>query len=125
MKILTYEDILEAHNDILADTKGLAGIRDDNLLRSSIEGPFQSMFGQDLYPTDIEKIARIGFNIIMNHPFIDANKRTGLHIIFTLLSLNGYNINSSANSAQLFIIELASGNKTYEDLIEWVKNIIK
>lgn len=78
MKILTYEDILEAHNDILADTKGLAGIRDDNLLRSSIEGPFQSMFGQDLYPTDIEKIARMGFNIIMNHPFIDANKRTGL-----------------------------------------------
>lgn len=124
MITLTYDDIIELHSDILADTKGLAGIRDENLLRSSIDGPFQTMFGQDLYPSVIDKICRMGYNIIMNHPFNDANKRTGLHVMFTLLILNGYTLNKNANDAHNFIIELASGNKTYEELVTWINTLI-
>ena len=124
MKTLKYEDIIDLHNDILLDTKGLPGIRDLNLLKSSIEGPFQTMFGKELYPSTIDKICRIGYNIIMNHPFNDANKRTGLHVIFTLLVLNGYTLNKNADNAQDFIIKLASGDKTYDELFTWINTII-
>lgn len=124
MKTLTYNDVIGLHSDILADTKGLAGIRDENLLRSSITGPFQTMYGQDLYPSDIDKICRTGYNIVMNHPFNDGNKRTGLHVMFTLLEMNGYTLNKNASDAHNFIIELASGNKTYEELVTWISTLI-
>ncbi len=124
MKTLTYDDIIGLHSDILADTQGLAGIRDENLLRSSITGPFQTMFGRDLYPSDIDKMCRMGYNIIMNHPFNDGNKRTGLHVMFTLLKMNGYTLNKNAKDAHNFIIELASGNKTYEELVTWINTLI-
>ena len=123
---LTYNDVTLLHDKILKQTKGLPGIRSIELLHSSIDGPFQTIFGNDLYPTDLDKIIRTGYNIIMNHPFNDGNKRTGVHIILTLLDVNDYKINiCNIDKSIEFITELASGNKTYEDLIEWVKNIIK
>ncbi|OQY74599.1 MAG: death-on-curing protein [Ignavibacteriales bacterium UTCHB2] len=38
---------------------------------------FQSVFGQDAYPTFEEKAAHLLYFIIKNHPFNDGNKRSG------------------------------------------------
>ncbi|MFY8188634.1 MAG: RhuM family protein [Flavobacterium sp.] len=52
---------------------------------------FQSVFGQDAYPTVEEKAAHILYFIIKNHPFNDGNKRCGAFSFVWLLQKAGYN----------------------------------
>ncbi|MBS6849218.1 MAG: type II toxin-antitoxin system death-on-curing family toxin [Oscillospiraceae bacterium] len=38
------------------------------------------------------KAAQLAFFIISNHPFIDGNKRIGLHVTLIFLELNGVDL---------------------------------
>ena len=67
------------------------GIRERNLLESIIPGSEQSMFGQDAYPTNRDKITFIVASIIKNHVFIDANKRTAVVVYSHLCEINDMN----------------------------------
>ena len=51
---------------------------------------FQSVFGQDAYPTVEEKAAHLLYFIIKNHPFNDGNKRSGAFSFIWLLHKAGY-----------------------------------
>jgi len=63
MKIISREQILFLHKKITESSGGTEGIRDENLLDSAIKSPFQTFGGIDLYPTIMEKAARLGFNL--------------------------------------------------------------
>ena len=75
--MIILEDILLLHSDSLKKYGGGDGVRDIGLLESAIARPFQTFDGEDLYSTIIEKAAAIGESLIINHPFVDENKRTG------------------------------------------------
>ena len=64
MKRPTKKNIIELHSDLIQDFGGIDGIRDENLLESAIETPFQTFGGQDLYSTFIEKAARLCYGLI-------------------------------------------------------------
>jgi len=65
------------------------GIRDNGLLDSAIAAPLQSYGGEYIFPTIQQKAVRLGFGLIMNHLFIDGNKRIGAHAMLTTLAMNG------------------------------------
>ena len=88
MKILKKRQILLLHSALIAESGGSDGIRDEGLLDSAVNTPFQTFSGQDLYPTVLEKAVRLGFGLIRNHPFIDGNKRIGTHAMLVFLDLN-------------------------------------
>ena len=67
---VTAEDVVAIHSRIIQ-------VYDRAGLEAAIAAPLQSFGGEDLFPTDIEKIARIGFGLASNHAFIDGNKRIG------------------------------------------------
>ena len=71
------EDVICIHNRIIEKTKGIEGIRDLHGLEAAIAAPLQTFSGQDLFPTDTEKIARLGYGLAANHAFLDGNKRIG------------------------------------------------
>ena len=71
MKKLTKEQVIKLHTFLVSETGGDDGIRDDNLLESAINTPFQTYDMADLYPTITKKAARFCFGLIKNHPFID------------------------------------------------------
>ena len=75
MIILSKEQILFMHKQLIDETGGLDGVRDEALLDSAINAPFQKFGGDDLFPTVQQKAARLCFGIIKNHAFIDGNKR--------------------------------------------------
>lgn len=52
-------------------------MRDEGLLDSALNAPFQSFGGEDLYPGILEKASRLGYGLVSNHPFVDGNKRAG------------------------------------------------
>ena len=95
----------------------------EGLLDSALEAPFQTFAGQDLYPDDMDKIVRLGYGLIGNHPFHDGNKRIGALALLTLLELNGYKVESTNKEFADIIYAVASGSegKDYEELLNWVK----
>ncbi|MGD1804909.1 type II toxin-antitoxin system death-on-curing family toxin [Dapis sp. BLCC M126] len=64
------------YQQIITQTGGANSISNISALESAVAQPEATFAGEDLYPTVIDKAAALGFLIIMNHPFIDGNKRT-------------------------------------------------
>ncbi len=76
---------------------------------------------QDLYPDIITKAAAFCFSLIMNHPFIDGNKRIGHASMETFLILNGYDLDAGVDEQEQIILSLAAGELGREDFVDWLK----
>ena len=110
------------HSSLIAATGGSDGIRDDDLLESALEAPFQTFGGVDLYPALFQKAARLGFSIVANHPFIDGNKRIGIHVMLVFLALNGIEIICTQQELIEIGLALASGTMNADDLFCWLNS---
>ena len=120
MKRISIEQILEIQNRLVAQTGGINGVRDMNLLDSSIISPFQTFGGQDLYPNLHSKAAQLGYQLINNHPFLDGNKRIGIHIMFLFLLVNGEAISATDNEKITLGLSIAQDIMKPENIIEWL-----
>ena len=89
MKILTKHQIVLLHEQLITETGGSHGLRDEGMLESALSAPLQEFQAFSPYPTIQQKAARLAYGLIMNHPFVDGNKRIGAHAMLTLLLLNG------------------------------------
>lgn len=85
MKTLT---VTEIHEKIFDATGGSIGIRDIGLLEPAVLSCYQSFDGKDLYPTIVEKAARMAYMLCKNHPFIDGNKRIAVTSMLVILRMN-------------------------------------
>lgn len=110
------EQVLKMHDAFIAKFGGLQGIRDMNLLLSAIETPKASMFGEDLYPTIYDKAAAYLYHIVQNHPFNDANKRTGFGAAYLFLKANNVSILFDDESFENLVVEVAKGKKTKKEI---------
>lgn len=121
-------DVLRAHF-LIADyfyskDTGLGGLgpRDPSLLHSAIYRQFVSFGGVDKWVTPFERAATLLYGVISDHPFHDANKRTGLLVL--LLFWRKMNRTPTIGQRELedFAVEIADGklNKypRYRDLIK-------
>ena len=122
MKILSKRQILMLHTALIAQTGGIDGVRDEGLLDSAINAPFQTFAEQDLYPTVLEKAARLGFGLISNHPFLDGNKRIGAHAMLTFMGVNQINLCCTDEELTSLILQVASGRLDYDGMLEWLKS---
>ena len=120
MIILSKEQVLLLHSQLISETGGIDGIRDIALLESAISNPFQSFAGQDVYPSIQQKAARLGFGLVKNHAFIDGNKRIGAHAMLVFLALNKIELNYTQKELSDIILEIASGEKGFDDLCKWI-----
>lgn len=125
MTVLTKEQIILLHSQLTSETGGTDGLRDEQMLESAISAPFQTFDGVELFPTVVEKIARLGFGLIANHAFIDGNKRTGAHVMFVMLALNGIRISYTQEELIDIILAVASGIIGYEGLLDFIRAHIK
>ena len=112
---------LELHKLLTDFTGGDYGVRDATLLDSALNTAFQTFESKELYPTIEEKGARLGFNLVQNHAFVDGNKRIGLLVMLTFLEINGIYLKFTDDELVKIGLSLASGQITYEDLVNWIK----
>ena len=110
------------HRILIDKFGGSHGIRDNAALESAIARPFQTFDGNDLYPSVFEKAASLIESILVNHPFIDGNKRTGYTVLRLYLIQNGLDINASQANKYEFVIDIASGTLKYEGILSWLKS---
>ena len=120
MIILSKEKVLLLHEQLIEETGGSRGLKDEGLLESALAAPFQSFDGKDLFPSVFQKAARLGFGLASNHAFVDGNKRIGAHTMLVFLALNHIEIRyTQAELIDLFL-GVANGSKAYVDVLNWI-----
>jgi len=114
---LSRDEALEIHRALLERFGGSTGIRDPGLLESAL---FRPRTG---YYDDLAEMAAAMFeSLIMNHPFIDGNKRVAFFATDVFLRLNGYKLEVNANKAHQFLIGLLKNDCcTFDQLLPWIR----
>ena len=120
MIVLTKHQVLLLHDQALQRYGGTPGVRDDGLLDSEINAPFQTFAGEDLYPTIMEKAVHLGYGLTKNHPFYDGNKRIGALAMLTTLNLNGVHCNATNKEVSDIFFRVADGTVDSNGLLSWV-----
>ena len=124
MKKLTKEQIKMLHSALVERFGGQDGLRDEGMLDSALNTPFQTFSGSELYPDLLSKAARLAFGLIANHPFIDGNKRIGTHAMLIFLRLNMVTLEYDDEELITLILETAAGENDDKAILEWLKNHI-
>lgn len=124
MRYLTSSEVLELHRLAIETSGGADGLRDPGAFESAVTQPTITFAGQELYPTIVEKAAALCFSLVMNHPFIDGNKRVGHFAMETYLVLNGSELDAPVDEQEQVILKLASGEMEREEFTEWLRNHI-
>ncbi len=121
MKYLSARHILFLHSLALEKDGGAHGVRDYHAILSLENLPQQKVFGKELYPTLFDKAALYARNIIMNHPFLDGNKRTGMLCAFTFLERNGYAVEVARGAIEKFALKVIRDHLTLDQIAQWFK----
>ena len=117
---LSKPQILLLHEQLVAETGGSSGLRDEGMLDSALNTPFQTFAGKDVYPSLQQKAARLCFGLVKNHPFVDGNKRIGAHVMLVFLALNGIELQHTQAELSEVILQLAAGTLQSTDLLDWI-----
>lgn len=118
------DDVIALHSKIIKKTGGIDGVRDRSGLEAAVAAPLQSFGGEDLYPTTIDKIARLGYGLAANHAFIDGNKRIGALMTQLLLQWNGYRLVLNRGELADMFIAIADGSAGEIELLDWINKRI-
>ncbi len=114
-------DVLSIHKILIENFGGASGLRDESLLSSALQRPFQTFDGKFVYKSILEKAAALVESILINHPFIDGNKRIGYVLLRWYLLQNNIDIVCSEQQKYEFIISIASGEIIFEEIHSWLK----
>jgi len=114
---LSRDEALEIHRALLERFRGPPGVRDPGLLESAL---FRPRTG---YYADLAEMAAALFeSLIMNHPFIDGNKRVAFFATDVFLRLNGYKLKVDAKKAHRFLIGLLENDCcNFDQLLPWIR----
>ena len=121
MIILSKSQVQLLHTQLIEQTGGIDGIRDDGLLDSALCAPFQSFDGIDAFPSIQQKAARLGFGLVKNHPFVDGNKRVGAMAALVFLDINGLEFGASDEDFTDVVMHVASGKMLKAEITLFLK----
>jgi|GEM_PF-298091 len=96
-------------------------VRDRRLLRSAADRPLIKVFGEEQFPTIIDKAGALLHSIAYHHLFGDGNKRTAHQAVVMFLEANGYTLICDESSASAFILEIAQGKHEVEAVSAWLE----
>jgi death-on-curing protein len=118
--MIDIQDVIRIHEILIDNFGGSKGIRDRGLLESAISRPFQTFDKIDLYSNPVEKAAALIESVLINHPFVDGNKRIGYVLMRLLLMESGLDIIATEDKKYDFVIKIAEGKYHHTEIIEWI-----
>ncbi len=122
IKFLSEAEIIAVNEEMVSKYGGLHGVKDLNLLGSSVGRPQITVGFQDAYKTIFDKAAALFHSIINNHPFLDGNKRTSLFSAILFLEYNGWTVTMKRKEAVKFTRQVHNQRYTVEQISEWLQN---
>ena len=121
MRYLTLAEALDLHHRVMEQAGGSPAVRDLGGLISAVAQPRVTFEGHDLHPTAADKAAALCVSIIVNHPFVDGNKRAGHAAMETFLVMNGHEVVASVDESEQVMLDVASGRIDRERLAAWLQ----
>lgn len=117
VQYLTVDEVLAIHTALFERFGGLGGVRDLGLLESALYRPRTG------YYRDLSEMAAALFeSLLMNHPFIDGNKRIAFFASDIFLRLNGWKLEVEPKVAHAFLIRLLErGESDFDHLLPWIR----
>src|SRR5262249_44330907 len=113
----TFDEVVAAHELLIARFGGSVGVRDRGLLESALARP-KSGYYSDL----IQEAAALWESLSQNHPFFDGNKRVAVAVTAAFLKVNGYDLQFDDREAYVFLISLyESGQMRFVVLDGWLR----
>jgi death-on-curing protein len=117
---ITLDEAIAIHQSLIERFGGLEGVRDLGLLESALYRP-RTGYYQDL----AEMAAALFESLLMNHAFIDGNKRVAFFATDIFLRLNGWKLKVEPNAAHKFLVDLLERNECdFEHLLPWIRNAL-
>jgi death-on-curing protein len=118
---LSLAQVVELQRELLAAFGGLTGVRDRGSLEASIARPAMTFGGEDLYPDLAAKAAALLHSLVLDHPFVDGNKRIGAAAAELTLELNGIALVASDHELENVTLATARGEMSAEALAIWLR----
>lgn len=116
----TLDEVLIIHERLIEAFGGAAGVRDLGLLESALYRPRTG------YYEDLASMAAALFeSLLMNHPFVDGNKRVAFFATDVFLRLNGWKLAVQPEQAHAFLVGLLErGECDLEHLLPWLRRAL-
>jgi death-on-curing protein len=121
MKYLAVKDVILLHNLAIDEFGGSHGLRDFGLLESAVGRPQQTFGNEDLYPTIFLKGAALVHSLLLNHQFVDGNKRTAMFSVMAFFELNGYIFTAEQKEVVDCAIWIENKKPEIEEIAKWLK----
>jgi death-on-curing protein len=121
---LSIDQILDLHNRQIRAFGGSTGLRDRGGLESAVARPAMTFGGEDLYPDAADKASALMHSLVMNHPFVDGNKRIGASAAELFLELNRYRLAAADEELEEITLTVARGELDAEALAIWFRQRI-
>lgn len=116
---------MSIHQRAIERFGGALGIRDEHLLDSAIQRPRATFDQKDLYPDLFTKAAALGHSLILNHPFIDGNKRTAYQSMRAFLKINETDLTATADEIVALALDIEAKKLEVEDIANWLRAHVK
>ena len=123
--MISTDEAIRIQSVLIEKFGGTDGLRDKNLLESALMRPYQTFDNKDLYPTPSEKAAAIIESVLINHPFIDGNKRFGYVAMRLTLMDYGLDIHTNEDDKYDFVIKIAIGDFKFDQILHWINDKLK
>lgn len=121
MDYLSVLEVAVIHARLIQRTGGASGLRDLGLLEAAVARP-QATFGDsDLYPSVWDKAAALMESLVLNHPFIDGNKRVAFVATGLFLERNGYTFEATQDEVYTFTMGVAEGAIDRVAIAAWLR----
>ena len=121
MRYLTVDEVLEINAELMG---GQPVLRDRGLLESAVARPQATAYGANAYPDLVSKASALLHSLVLNHAFLDGNKRTALVAMLVFLDLNGHTIRWSQDEALQFMLDLADSRYDIEAVTDYLRSKI-
>ena len=120
IQFLTLDEVLALHERVLQEFGGTSGVRDLGLLESALHRP-RSGYYEDV----LEMASALCESLLMNHAFVDGNKRVAFFTTDVFLRLNGWKIDVPAEAAYDFLVgNLESDALDRAALESWLRAVV-
>ncbi|MEL7435999.1 MAG: type II toxin-antitoxin system death-on-curing family toxin [Chloroflexota bacterium] len=117
LRILSAADIYTINETV---TNRAPFVRDHQVLHSAVKRPYLILFGEEQFPTLLDKAAATLHSIAAHHIFVDGNKRTAARATALFLEANGIQPTWTDDASEAFILTVARGDADIETISAWL-----
>ena len=122
LRILSAVDLHNINEEVI---QRVSMVRDHQVLQATVKRPYLILFGEEQFPTIIDKASATLYGIAAHHVFGDGNKRTAIRATELFLEANGYRMTWEQEIVREYVLKIAQGHIEIEEVADWLAQFVE